>query len=607
MTLALQAPEGAALDFLVLFAVVLGGPALVERARIPGIIGLLLGGFLVGPNGLGLIGAGNETIPELGELGLLFLMFSAGVELDLALLRRSRTTAVGFGLLTFTLPFVAGIAAGAVLGFSTPAALLLGSLVASHTLLLYPTVREAGLASNRAVASAVGATVLTDTIALAVLAVVAGTETGSGSTARIVGELAAGLTVLTAVSFVVLPRAARAVTVRLGGDGTVRFLVTLVSFLAMAALAEVFGIEGIVGAFFAGLAMNPLVPKHGQTMHRLEFAGSALFVPVFLVSTGLLVDPAVLVEAETLRFAALFVVACLGGKAVAAALSIPAFRTTRAEAGLMFVLTAPQAAATLAATVVGFEIGLFGTAVVNAVLVLILVSIVVASTAAGPFVRAVEPAAVVERPLGERVALVVTSAPPPPLAAEVAARLARADSGVVDAVLVRRPDRHAAATHTGELAALAAYAARAGFDGALRLEVDRPLAAALASGARALDATAVVAHAADAFDAGVAPGDPPPGAPATVVLVTGTATTIGGAVVCSPAPDPSAPARTAQAVARALGARDPGGHRPVDGLRPGELGVVGVPGLAAARTLPGPPAGAALAVVVPPAGPPGPA
>ena len=156
----------------------------MRRARVPGIIGLLLGGYVIGQYGLNLLGAGNTTVPDLGELGLLYLMFVAGVELDLGLVRIHRAAVIGFGVLTFCLPAALGVAIGFALGWTTPAALLLGALLASHTLLLYPTARGAGLAADRGVATAVGATVLTDTAALIVLAAVAGSQVAGGSGAR---------------------------------------------------------------------------------------------------------------------------------------------------------------------------------------------------------------------------------------------------------------------------------------------------------------------------------------------------------------------------------------------------------------------------------------
>src|SRR6516225_6390035 len=202
MMLALQRPEGAAFDFLLLFVVVLAGPAIISRAKIPGIIGLLVGGWAIGPHGLNLIGQGNQTVPELGQFGLLYLMFVAGLELDLGVLSVYRRQAVAFGLASFTLPFLCGIAVGHGLGFVTAAAILLGSLAASHTLITYPLLRDAGLGRNPAVATAVGATVLTDTLSLIVLAVVSGTQTGSGSTATIMLELIAGLVTLAVFTLV---------------------------------------------------------------------------------------------------------------------------------------------------------------------------------------------------------------------------------------------------------------------------------------------------------------------------------------------------------------------------------------------------------------------
>ena len=329
----LTAPEGPAWDFLVLFAVVILGPPLVQRARVPGIIGLLLGGFLIGPHGLGWIGEGNTTVPELGQLGLLYLMFVAGVELDLAILRVHRRSAITFGIATFAFPMVFGTIVGFALGWDAPAALLLGSLLASHTLLMYPAVREAGIAADPAIASAVGATVLTDTLALVVLAAVAGSEQGGGGPADVAVQIGLGLAVLLGFTLLVLPRLVRLAFRYLGSDRTIRYLLAVASFLAAATVAETFGIEGIVGAFFAGLALNRLVPNEGPLMERIDFFGSALFIPVFLVSVGLLLDPSVMVQKDTLGLAGLFIVACVGGKVIAAYLMRPAARLLAAAVG----------------------------------------------------------------------------------------------------------------------------------------------------------------------------------------------------------------------------------------------------------------------------------
>jgi len=486
-----SAPEGPAWEFLVLFAVVTFGPPLVKRARIPGLIGLLLGGFVIGPHGLGLIGEGNTTVPELGQVGLLYLMFVAGVELDLTLLRVHRRAAVTFGVLTFSFPMLFGISAGQALGFNTSASLLLGSLLASHTLVLYPVVRGAGLSSDPAVASAVGATVLTDTLALVVLAAVSGSSLQGGSGVDVALQIGIGLIVLLAFSLLALPRLVRIAFRYMGSDRTVRYLLAIASFLAAATVAETFGIEGIVGAFFAGLALNRLVPNEGPLMDRVEFFGSAVFIPVFLVSVGLLLDPSVMTQRTTLEYAVLFIIACLGGKAVAAALTRPLMGYTRPQATMVWALTTPQAAATLAATIVGFDIGLFSTTVVNAVLVLILFSVVLATLVAERTAKQIPPPVARARTLGERVLVAVEEGAAGGLAVSIAARIAQHEGGVVRALLVRRPGD--APADGWALEALAQAGFDEGVDNDPHIVVDRSLADAVVHAAAANNASLVIA------------------------------------------------------------------------------------------------------------------
>jgi Kef-type K+ transport system membrane component KefB len=211
-------------------------------------------------------------------------MFVAGLELDLQVLREYRRAAVSLGLLAFAIPFLGGVCVGLALGWSVAATCVLGALLSSHTLITYPTIRDAGLGDNPAGTSAVGATVLTDTPALVVLAVVAGSQTESGSAATMLLEIGLGFVVLLVVGLVVLPRVVDAAFRRLAADRVVRYLVIIVALLFMAMLAQIFGIEGIVGAFFAGLALNRLVPNEGPSMERVEFFGTAVFVPVLRCS-----------------------------------------------------------------------------------------------------------------------------------------------------------------------------------------------------------------------------------------------------------------------------------------------------------------------------------
>lgn len=470
----IEAPHGPVWVFLVVFVVLVIGPAVMERAKLPGLIGLLLGGYAIGPNGLDFVSSSNSTIPDLGTLGLLYLMFMAGVELDLTMLLRSRRPTAVFTVLTFGVPMALGFAAGVALDYSTSASLLLGSLFASHTLITYPIIRREGLAGDRATAAAVGATVGCDTMALVVLAAVAGSVGGDASGGELLVQIVIGLVILLAACMLVLPRAGRLVFSTFGTEPAVRYTFAVASFLAAGVLAEMVGIEHIVGAFFAGLALNRLVPNEGPLMHRVEFFGSTVFIPVFLVSVGLILDPEVMAQPATIALAALFCLACLGGKAIAAVGAKYLFGYSWPQAGVMYALTSPQAAATLAATMVGFELGLFGTRVVNAVLVVILVSVVLASTMA-PRVAARVGRAEADVPPGNHVMVVLDDTTPPAPLVKLAGRLAEPDGGRVSAVLIVPTGSPPPGEHA--LAAMRQQLGSAGIDTELLVRVDDSLAA----------------------------------------------------------------------------------------------------------------------------------
>jgi Kef-type K+ transport system membrane component KefB len=529
------------------------------------------------------------------------------LELDLGVFNVYRRKAVAFGLAAFTLPFVCGIGVGQILGFSRPATILLGSLAASHTLITYPLVRDAGLARNPAVASAVGATVLTDTISLTVLAVVASTQTGSGSTGSTLVELAAGMIVLGIFSIIVLPWAATWTFRRLGATRSVRFLFALIAFLAAASLAQVFHIEGIIGAFFAGLGLNRLIPNEGQTMHQIDFFGSSVFVPIFLVSTGLLLNPSVMFQLETVKYAALFVASCMGGKALAALFANRGLKVSGNEAALMWVISIPQAAATLAATTVGFDIGLFDTVVVNAVLVLILVSIVTSTMLVPVVVKRVEVPDAGTPALGERVLLAVHNDQPSPVAAQLAARLARPDGGVVQTLLVRHNDNRP--VDRSAFAALSNLAVQQGFDGEVHVAVDRSTAHAVVHGSTDLGASIVVVESdLDTGDGpfGISNWEEAIASTLTVplVLVNGAGADIKRVVLAPDGTGEVGPAAV-DFVARLAGIIGRGDvlrldHTDADWvtqLHSGDVAFIAVPTFELMMGLPTPPPGAALAAV----------
>lgn len=438
----LDMPTGPAREFLAVVVAIIVGPLLAERARIPGIIGLLVGGLVIGPHGLGIIHQTDAVVPALGHLGLLYLMFLAGLELDLEVFRRNRRAAGIFALVSFSVPMLFGFGSALGLGFALAAALLMGSVWASHTLVVYPVFRRYGLTTNRAVATAVGATVLTDTLSLIVLAGVAGVTTGKVSGPVLLAHLLIGLALLGAWCFLALPWIARWFFAGLGQQRTLRFVFVLACLLSAGVLAQVLGIEDIVGAFFAGLALNRLVPNGGPLMERIEFFGSALLIPLFLLSVGLIIDPEVVANPATLGLAGVFALACLGGKALAAAATHRLLRFSWAEAGAVYSLTAAQAAATLAATFVGFDIGLIGQTVVNAVLIVIALSLLLSSILANRSARRIQPAVVSGRRLGRVVILPVVTLEPFGQLTWLADRIAEADGGVVVPVRVRPLTNH---------------------------------------------------------------------------------------------------------------------------------------------------------------------
>lgn len=332
-------------------------------------------------------------------------------------------------------------------------------------------MRRFGLSTNPAVAVAVGATVMTDTMALVVLAVIAGRTTGSAGGAELAVQVVLGLGILLTFCFVLLPPLTRWYFTTIGRQRVLRYTYALGVLLGGATLAESLGIEAIVGAFFTGLALNRLVPNEGEFMEHIEFFGSALLIPIFLVSVGTIIDPRVLVELGTLGIALVLIGACVGGKLLASLVSGPAFGFSRDEVGVVFSLTVPQAAATLAATLVGLRIGLFDESTVNAVMLLIAVSLIVASAAATFFGARVPRPSVDASRLARSVLVDVDPAEPAERAVGLAARLARVDGGVIRPVVVVGDG--AARPGPAELERLDAVVGRTGFDADVEVRHDR--------------------------------------------------------------------------------------------------------------------------------------
>jgi len=449
--------ESAELALLLLAIGILIAPFLASKAGLPGLVGLVLYGTLIGPGGLDVVAEG--VIEALGAVGLLYLMFQAGVELDLRSFAANRRAAIVFGLGTFAAPFVFGLAEGLWLDYSIAAAILIGSIWASHTLLTYPDVRGAGLAGGRASTTAVSATVITDTLALVVLALVSSISEG-GSAGSIVVRLSVGLALVVGWGLFALPWLGRRLYRGIGQARTARFVFLLFGMTSTALLGVAFGIEGIVGAFFAGIGLNRLVPNRGPLMEHVEFFGDVLFVPAFLVYVGTVLDPAVLFQLETLGLAALFLGAVLAGKVLAAQIAGRVLGFDGGERWLIAGMTIPQAAATLAAALVGRSIGLFDDQVINAVVVVVLVSIVIASLLTRWAIARASRVEVATETLGRSVVVCVAGATGRANLMRVAAALAGGDDGSVSPAVVRTDEG------AGDVdpQAVAADAAAAGLD-----------------------------------------------------------------------------------------------------------------------------------------------
>jgi Kef-type K+ transport system membrane component KefB len=393
---------GPAFGFTVVGLVIVFGPLIAERLRLPGLLGLLMFGAVIGPNMLGLLPR-FTGLQAVGSIGVLYLIFLAGLQLDIESFVRYRVISAGFGLLTSIVPMGLGIAAALLLGIDTLPAILIGSFWASFTLIAYPTVAKYGLTKTKPVAAIVGASAITDGVSLVVLALVVGSETGDASGARLVLEITLGFIVLGIYCFGIFPAIARWFFGGLGQERTLRYVLVFIGLTSSAVVAQLVGVEPLIGAFFVGVGLNRLVPNASPLMAMTDFFGNAFFIPTFLVSVGLLFDPEVMFLWSTIRLALGFAAALVVGKAVAAWITGRIFRLEAAEVGLLFSMSVAQAAATLAATVIGYDIGLYGTEVVNAVMVVVGISLVITSFGTNRFALRVPQPVEERRRSGESV------------------------------------------------------------------------------------------------------------------------------------------------------------------------------------------------------------
>lgn len=362
-----------------LMLTILVAPALLQRFKLPGLVGFILAGALVGPHGINLLENG-EGVRLMAAGGLLYIMSWAGMEINLAGLYKTMHRSLSFGLLTFLFPLVlGGLSSWWLLGLDPAAALLLAGMFSTHTLLSYPIVNRLRLVNDEAVTITVGGTIITDILALLLLTIVTAAEQGTMSFWFWL-KLLAGLSLFTTFAFFLLPKISRWFFQSVESDLTYQFVFVLGVVFSCGVLAELAGLEAIIGAFVAGLVLNRLIPQASPLMERIEFVGNAIFIPAFLFHVGMIINLNVFFKSEqTILVALVLTTLALLTKWLAALVTQRLFGYTPRQRNLIFGLSTSHAAATIAIILIGFEIKLFNEEILNATIFLILATCLVSN------------------------------------------------------------------------------------------------------------------------------------------------------------------------------------------------------------------------------------
>lgn len=363
--------------FLTVMAIILLTPLILNRLKIPHVIGLIIAGVVVGPHGFNLL-ARDMSFEVFGQVGILYLMFLAGIEIDMYHLRKNLRKGLAFGIFTFIIPlFLGSVVAMTALGMHILEATLLASMFAAHTLIAYPIVTRFGVTKSPAVIIAIAGTIVTVLGSLIVLAGVLGVYR-DGSVSSLLPILFY-LTIYCVGLTYVYPRVTRYFFQHYS-DGISQFIYVMVTVFGAAALASWIGIEGVFGAFFAGLVLNRFIPARSILMGRLEFVGNALFIPYFLIGVGMLIDLHVVLGGwSTLYTAAVMSAVAMASKWLAALVTQKVYKLTSIDRSIMYQLSNAHTAVALAVVMIGYEMHLFDETVLNGTVVMILVTCTVSS------------------------------------------------------------------------------------------------------------------------------------------------------------------------------------------------------------------------------------
>ncbi|NES05111.1 MAG: universal stress protein [Okeania sp. SIO2F4] len=369
--------------FTILLLVILTLPPLFERLRLPGLVGLLVAGIILGGDGLKLLDPETETMKLLSDIGKVYLMFVAGLEIDLIEFKKNQDRSLGFGIATFLFPLITGTLIAQIFGLGWNAAILTGSLLASHTLLGYPIVQQLGVVGNQAITVTIGATIFTDIAALLVLAICVSINAGNFSAISLAIQLGS-LAIYSGVILWGFQWVGKQFFQRTTNQESNQFLFVLLVVFIAALGATLINVDQIVGAFLAGLAINDVVGK-SPVKEKIEFVGSVLFIPCFFVDMGLLLDMSAFVNTFLTSFELTLsiIFGLLGSKFLAAFLAKKIYKYNWYETMSMWSLSMPQVAATLAAALVGLQVGILPEVIFNSVIFLMLVTSIL-----GPIITA---------------------------------------------------------------------------------------------------------------------------------------------------------------------------------------------------------------------------
>jgi len=362
--------------FTIVMAVIFLSPYVMRFLRMPEIIGMIFFGIFLGPNGFNVLEWDNG-VSLFGTVGVIFIMFYSGLQMDIKDFKKKKDKSIAFGLLTFIFPIIAGFLAGYfILGFNLITSILFGSIFSSHTLLTYPIVGKLGVKDNEAVVVGVGGTLITNTIAMLILAIIVGKVTSGG-------EWYDAPVIFACFSILVLmlvPKISRWFFRRAGTETYNQYIFIITILFMVVSFGKQLGIEPIIGAFLAGLAVNTLIPANSILMNRIAFIGNTLFIPFFLLYVGMLTDVKLLFsDWKVIGIAALMFIVAVPTKYFAAYLTQKLFKYSDAQKNLIFGLTNTQAAGTLAVIMIGIKLGFFPPILLDSSVLLMLATCIISA------------------------------------------------------------------------------------------------------------------------------------------------------------------------------------------------------------------------------------